>query len=158
MKVDHRRAGQVVGGVCLVTLAVVVGVLFAAGANKNAQISELRSHGVSVQVTVSRCLGLIGGSGSNAAGYACWGSFTLGGHRYHQAVPGNAPHVPGARVRAVTVSDDPGLLSTPSEVATERPSWKVFILPSVLAVVLALLVTGLTLGRRRHRSASSARA
>ena len=142
--------------VCLVALAVVTGVLFAAGADKNAQIAELRARGVPVEMTVSRCLGLIGGSGSNAAGYSCWGSFTLGEHRYYEAVPGNAPHAPGAKVRAVTVPEDPGLVSTPTAVATERPSWKVFAVPSALVAVDAVLVGALAVRRIRRRRVPSA--
>jgi hypothetical protein len=47
-------------------------------------------------------------------------------------------------VRGVIVPSDPGLLSTPGEVADERASWNVFIAPVVLFVmalgVLAVLV------------------
>ena len=156
--VDVRRAGQVAAGICLVTLAVIAGVLFAAGAHKNAQISELRAHGVPVEITVSRCLGLIGGSGSNATGYTCWGSFTLGGHRYSEAIPGDAAHVPGATVRAVAVPRDPGLLSTLGAVANDRASWNVFVVPAALVIALAVLALALGLGRRHRLGAPTGRA
>jgi hypothetical protein len=136
--VDLHRVGRVIVGVSLVALAVLVAVLFTAGAQKNAQITRLRQHGVRVEVTVSGCLGLLGGSGSNAAGYACKGSFPLAGHRYTESIPGNTFYRPGATVRAVTDPDDPGLLSTAGMVATEHPSWTVFILPGALAILLAL--------------------
>ncbi|MGA2035977.1 MAG: hypothetical protein ABSH04_00090, partial [Acidimicrobiales bacterium] len=61
--VDARRVGRVVVGVCLVALAALVLVLFLAGIQKNAQINRLRKHGVAIDVTVSGCLGLMGGSG-----------------------------------------------------------------------------------------------
>jgi hypothetical protein len=151
VEVDARRVGRVVVIASLVALAVLVVVLFAAGADKNAQITRLRQHGVRVEVTVSGCLGLLGGSGSNAAGYACNGTFTLDGHRYSDAIPGNTLYRPGTTVRAVTDPSDPGLLSTAAVVANEHPSSTVFILPACLLLVLALLV-GAVLRRWRRTS------
>jgi hypothetical protein len=153
VEADVRRVGRVVVGVCLVALAALVVVLFTAGADKNAQITRLRQHGVRVAVTVSGCLGLLGGSGSNAAGYACHGTFTLDGRRYSEAIPGNTFYRPRATVRAVTDPADPGLLSTAAMVATERPSLTVFILPGTLLALLALLA-GVVLRRRRQPSRS----
>jgi hypothetical protein len=149
--VDIRRAGRVAVIVCLVALAVSVVVLFTAGVQKNAQINRLRQHGVPVEVTVSGCLGLLGGSGSNAAGYSCRGSFTLDGRRYSDAIPGNTFYRPQQSVRAITDPDNPALLSTAAIVAGERASWTVFALPGTLLVVLALLVA-VVLRRRRSRS------
>jgi len=148
--VDIGRVGRVAVIVCLMALAVSVVVLFTAGVQKNAQINRLRQHGVPVEVTVSGCLGLLGGSGSNAAGYACRGSFTLHGHRYSDAIPGDTHYRPGQRVRAVTDPDDPGLLSTAAIVAGERASASVFALPGSLLAVLALLVA-VVLHSRRSR-------
>jgi hypothetical protein len=152
VEVDVRRAGRVVVAICLVGLAVVVVVLFVAGANKNAQIAQLRNHGVAVNVTVTGCLGLLGGSGSNAAGYACQGTFTLDGHRYRESVPGNVLRPPGTKVRAVAVPGDPPLLDTRHAVATEHMSLSVFVVPTILLVVLLLVVGALVLRRRHVRS------
>ncbi len=134
-------------------LAVLAGVLFVAGAHQNDQITRLRQDGVRVRVTVTGCTGLLGGSGSNPVGFDCRGTFTLGGHRYIDAIPGNALHLPGATLRGVTVRDDPGLFSTVGTLATQHPSARVFILPTVLLVVLALAVGGLLLRRRHLRRA-----
>ena len=82
--------------------------LYVAGARKNAQIADLRQHGVPVEVTITGCQGLLGGSGSNAAGYACRGTFTLDGRRDDEALPGNTLLSPGTKVRAVAVPGDPG--------------------------------------------------
>ncbi len=137
--VDVRRAARVVVAGCLVALAVVTAVLFAAGVGKNAQINLLRQHGVPVTVTVSGCIGLMGGSGSNLAGYSCKGTFLLDGHRQSDAIPGNTFLRPGSTIRGVTVPSDPGLLSTVGILAAEHSSWKVFILPTILLVVLVVL-------------------
>jgi len=149
VEVDGRLVVRILTGVVLVSLAALVVVLFVAGVEKNAQIGGLRRHGVVVEVTVTRCTGLLGGSGSNAAGYVCSGTFTLDGRRYHDVIPGNTIRDPGTHVRAVTIASAPGLLSTVSDVKTEHASWRVFVLPSALLVALGALVEALVL-RRRH--------
>jgi hypothetical protein len=151
--VDARRVGRVFVAMALVALAVFTVVLFVAGAHQNDQITRLRHDGVRVSVTVTGCTGLLGGSGSNPVGFDCRGTFTLGGHRYTDAIPGNAQHLPGATLRGVTVRDDPGLFSTVGALSTQHPSARVFILPAVLLVVLALAVGGLVLRRRHLRPA-----
>jgi hypothetical protein len=104
---------------------------------------------VPVPFTVTSCLGLLGGSGSNAAGYACRGTFTLDGHRYDEPIPGNTDHPPGTVLRAVTVPGDPALVRTERDLAGEQTSAKVFVFPTVLLLVLFLLI-GVLLFRRRQ--------
>jgi len=152
--VDVRRAGRVVIGLCLIALAGLVIGLYVAGAHKNAQISGLRQHGVAVEVKVTGCLGLLGGSGSNVAGYACAGTFALDGHRYREDLPGTDLRAPGSLVKAVAVPGDPPLLSTARDVATQRASAGVYLVPSILLVVEAVLVGALVIRRRRVRAAS----
>jgi hypothetical protein len=153
--VDLHRIARVILAVVLLALAVTAGILFSAGAQKNAQITRLRQHGVPVEITVSGCLGLLGGSGSNAAGYACAGSFTLAGHVYRESIPGDTHYRPGATVRGVTDPDDPGLLATAGMVSAEHPSGNVFILPAVLAALFALGVGFVLLRWRRATRAST---
>jgi hypothetical protein len=150
--VDVRRAARVVVGACLIALAVVTGVLFAAGAGKNAQINLLRQHGVPVTVTVSGCIGLMGGSGSNLAGYSCQGTFLLDGHRHSDDIPGDSLLRPGSTVRGVSASSDPGLLSTVGVLATQHSSWRVFLLPTILLIILVVLGFGVFRRRRPRRS------
>jgi hypothetical protein len=149
--VDSRQVVRAAVGLCLVALAVVVVVLLVAGANKNAQINRLRQHGVPVEVTVTTCLGQLGGSGSNAAGYQCRGSFTIDGRHYNQIIPGSALLPLGTTVRGVIDPSDPALISTVAEVDSERASWRVFLLPIALAVVLALLVVAVVIRMGRSR-------
>ncbi|HUC37424.1 MAG TPA: hypothetical protein VMR97_09900 [Acidimicrobiales bacterium] len=151
MEVDVRKVGRVLVVGCLVALAVVSTILFVAGARKNSQIAQLHEHGVVVEVTVTRCLGLLGGSGSNAAGYACNGTYALDGHRYSEAIPGDALLAPGSTIRGVAVAGDPGLLSTPAAVAAQHTSWNVFAVPAVLSGVLAVSAGSLLLVRLRRR-------
>jgi len=154
---DARRVGRVVGGACLVALAGVTIVLFLAGAQKNSEITRLRQQGVVVEVTVSGCRGLMGGSGSNLVGYQCAGTFKLDGHRYREAIPGTSFYRPGAALRVVTVPGDPALVSTVRAVATERSSTRVFVIPAILLVLLALLLGASVLKRRRMGETSALR-
>ncbi len=150
MQIDGRKAGRVLAGLVLGILAILVVVFTVVGFDKNQQIDELHSRGVPVTVTVTGCLGLLGGSGSNAAGYSCHGAYTLDGHTYDENLPGNSFHRPGTTVAAVAVPGDPALVSPRSTVESEQASGDVFVVPAVLLAVLLLSVAGLLL-RHRHR-------
>jgi hypothetical protein len=147
--INARRVMQVVVAIVLAGLTALSVLLFVAGAHKNEQIDNLRQHGVPVKVTVTGCMGLLGGSGSNAAGYACKVALEMDGHRYIDSLPGDAFYQPGAVVHAVAVPGDPGLLSRAATVAGEHASGRVFILPTVLLVVVVALAGVLFIRRRR---------
>jgi hypothetical protein len=151
--VDVRRVGQVVIGICLVGVAVLAVIQLVAGFQKNAQINSLRNNGVPVQIRVSGCLGLLGGSGSNAAGYDCRGTFTLDGRTYTENLPGNSLLTPGTTLPGVSVPGDPALVSTPSIVADQHPSWTVFTVPVILLVFLPAILVVLFVRRRGVRAA-----
>ena len=149
--VDMHRAGRVVAGLCVLALATTGLVLLAAGVQKNAQITRLHQQGVAVEATVTRCIGLMGGSGSDAAGYECTATFTLNRRRYNDAIPGNTLFAPGTSLRAIVVPGDPALLSTPRALATEHSSWRVFILPAALLVLLVLFIGAWAIRRGNNR-------
>jgi hypothetical protein len=149
--VDARRAGRIAVVLGLLALTATAVILTAAGVDKNHQITELRTTGVPVTVTVSSCTGLLGGSGSNAAGYACHGSYHFHGQRYEEAIPGNVNRAPGSRMQAVIAPGDPALLSTPAQVRDDRASWQVFIAPIVLALLVMAAIGALAVRRARRR-------
>ena len=155
-KVDTRRVGRVLLVLGLVTLAVLVVVFSVAGAHRNSQVSSLRNQGVTAEMTVTACAVLIGGSGSTPAGDACRGTFTLGGHRYSEAIPGSAEYTTGQSLRIRVVPGDPALLSPAQIVRTERSSWTVFVLPAILFLVLLLVLIGLVVERRRRAAGDTA--
>jgi hypothetical protein len=157
VSVDPRKAGRIVLAVVMATLAILGVVFIVVGIDKNDQINELKSQGVPVTYVVSKCLGLLGGSGSNAAGYACQGSYRIDGHRYFEDLPGTSIHAPGERVAAISVRSDPTLLSTPAIVASDRASWTVFVLPIALWGAFVLLVLVVVLRRRRAGTAARER-
>jgi len=153
VQVDSRRIGQVALGLVLATLAVLAIVFTVVAVHTNRQDDRLHNDGVPVTFTVSGCMGLLGGSGSNAAGYACRGTYTLDGHRYNEPLPGVAFHRPGSTVAAIAVPGDPALVSPASIVATEQSSAGAYVLPVILWVLL-LALAGLLLVLHRRRKAT----
>ena len=156
VSVDARRVGQVAIGIVLVTLLVLTVVFTLVGIHTNQQDDRLHNDGVPVTFTVAGCLGLLGGSGSNAAGYSCHGTYQLDGKTYAAQLPGDSFHRPGSTVPAIAVPGDPALVSPASIVATEHSSAGVFVLPVVLFVVLLVLVALLVVLRRRRQGAEPA--
>ena len=151
-EVDPRRVARLGVGLVLATLLILTIVFALVGAHKNQQADALRTHGVPVTYTVSKCVGQLGGSGSNVAGYSCLGSYRIDGRHYAEALPGKTFYQPGARVAAVAVPSDPTLLSVPSIVRNEQASWKVFILPGVFLLLFLLVVAAVALQGRRRQS------
>lgn len=151
--IDGPRAARVAVALVLVALVVVGGVLLVAGFRKNAQIDELKTKGVPVVVTVTKCLALVGGTGQNPAGYECTGTYTYGGRTYVRGLPGNANLPVGSMVAGVVSSGDPGLLSTPSTVSAEHASVSVYVLPAILFVTAGAVVAWSVVRRRRRERA-----
>jgi hypothetical protein len=154
--VDFRLVGRIVVALCLAALATLVIIFSVAGLDKNNQISQLHHHGVPVNLTVTGCLGLMGGSGSSPAGYSCTGTFSIDGARHSGTIPGIAFHRPGTMLRAVVVPSDPALFTPAAILAGEQTSWRVFLLPAILLVVLVALIVTVILWRRRARPLAEA--
>jgi hypothetical protein len=157
VEADRHRVTRIVIAVVMSGLVVLVGVLYWAGAEKNSQILRLQRDGVPVAVTISGCVGLLGGSGSNAAGYSCRGSFSLSGRRYDEPIPGNQLHAPGTVLHAVVVPGDPSLVSPVGAIEAERASAQVFVLPSVLLALWTLALAVLLLRAKPWRRPSRRR-
>jgi len=153
VEVDTARAGRVAGWVAVAVVVAVGLVLLVAGFRKNAQIEDLRAHGVPVQVTVTRCLALIGGTGQSPAGYECTGTYVYGGVHFTEGLPGNGNLPVGSSVTGLVSSGDPALLSTPSTVGSEHTSLTVYVVPSLLLLAGAGGAAWLVVLQRRRRSA-----
>jgi len=139
VQVDVGRVGYVAAVLGLAAVMVVAGVLLAAGIKKNAQISSLKSNSVPVELTVTKCLALVGGTGQTPAGFECTGTYEYRGHHYSEGIPGSANLPVGSTVHGVVASDDPALFSTPQTVAAEHSSVARVLLPAVVLAVVALL-------------------
>jgi hypothetical protein len=151
---------MVSAAIMLSLFAVIIVVTFISAANDNARIDRLKSKGVSVTVTVSSCVGNIGGSGSNAAGYTCRGSYRIDGTRYEEVIGSKTTQSSaGATVRGVADPNRPSTVELASAVARSKSSGSVYVVPTVLALVFVALTLALlrrASGRRRVKDASLA--
>lgn len=148
VQVDAQIIGRVLLGlVGVVLLACAILFLFV-GLDKNNQITQLQRAGVTVDARVSGCLGELGGTGSNPAGYSCKGSFTLDGATHEVTIPGNSLRAPGSTVHIVTLKTDPQLVETVARLAKEHAAATVFVLPAILFAALILLIGGVAARRR----------
>ena len=153
---NPRRLVQGALALALVTLTVTAIVLAVAGIHSNDQINRLQTQGQPVTVTVTGCLGLLGGSGSNDAGYSCNGTYQMAGHAHREPLPGSTFYRPGAKVPSVAVPGDPALVSSVAVVNAQQASNGVFIVPIVLGVILLALIAVLVLRNRPGRRTTSA--
>ncbi len=150
--VDPRKVGRVVVALVIAALGGVIIFLVAAGVNKNEQITELHDHAMAVTITVKSCLGELGGSGSNVAGYTCTGDYKVGGVVHVVTVPGNVWLAPGERLRGVAAREDPSLFTLASDLRHEQASWRVLLAPLALAILLAGLLVALRSRSARRRA------
>jgi hypothetical protein len=151
----QRMGGRFWFVVCVllfIVIAVLIVVSFIAAVNGNARTDRLKTNGIPVAVTITNCTGHIGGSGSNAAGYTCYGKYRVHGDRYQEIIGSKTTSSPtGATVRAVADPSHPSTIELASAVAASSSSGSAFIVPSVLAVLFAAL--SLVVARaRRSRS------
>jgi hypothetical protein len=125
-----------------IILAVFIVVSFVSAVNDNARMERLRTQGLSVVVTVTSCTGHIGGSGSNAAGYTCYGTYRVHGVRYEEIIGSKTTLSPaGATVRGVADPSHPSTIELASAVDASSSSNTVYVVP----IILALLFVGLLL-------------
>jgi hypothetical protein len=135
--IGSRRVAGIVVGLSVAIMVLLVVMLTVSAIDEQSRNSRLRSLGVPVDVTVTRCVGRASGTGITTVGYTCRGEFTLAGEQ-HEAVIGGASvsRVPGERVRAVVDPRDPSVLVTARSVAPSASSWTAFIAPASLFVAL----------------------
>jgi hypothetical protein len=137
-------------------IAVFIAVSFISAANDNARIDRLKTHGTPVVVTVTSCAGHIGGSGSNAAGYTCYGTYRVHGVRYQEIIGSMTRESPtGTTVRVIADPSHPSTIELASAVAASSSSDSAFVVPSILAALF--VASSLIVGRaRRARSQHAA--
>ena len=153
VQVDAARIKYLAAVLGLVVVVAVAGVLLVARIRKNSQIDALKANAVPVELTVTHCQALIGGTGSSPAGFECTGTYVYEGHHYSEGVPGTEMLPVGTTVHGIVASGDPGLFSTFATVASEHTSMARVVLP---AGVLAVAVGGCVWVVVRHRRDTSA--
>ena len=128
------------GALVLAAFTVAVTVSFISAAHDNSRIQRLKTRGVPAVVTVTNCVGNIGGSGSNASGYTCHGSYRVKGVRYQEIIGSKSTLSPvGSTVQGIADPDRPTTIELASAVARSSTSSSVFVVSSVLALLLVAL-------------------
>jgi cobalamin biosynthesis Mg chelatase CobN len=134
----------------LVIFAVAIALSFASTLNDHARLDRMKSNGVPVSVTISNCVGNMGGSGSNVAGYVCRGTYTLGGAKYNEIISSMTTFAsPGSHVRAIADPSQHGYVALASAIKNATSSAAAFVVLIILAVVFVVLVALLLRMRRR---------
>jgi cobalamin biosynthesis Mg chelatase CobN len=148
--VDTRGLFRVLLGCVIVALAAFVVVLTIAAAHQNSRIHNLQHRGVPVDVTVTRCLGILSGTGVTVTSFQCSGSYVLAGRSYNAVIGGSSTnHAAGDVVKAIADPKHPTSLSTPSSLANSHSSWRPFIGAGILFLVLVLLIAAAVWWSRR---------
>ncbi len=142
----------------MVGFAVVIVVGFLTAAGDNARITRMKTHGIPVSITVSDCIGNLGGSGSSAAGYTCRGTYAIDTQPYEEVIGGlSSFSSPGTTVKGVADPSRPSTVVLSETLARSRTSANAFVVLGLLAIVfLALLLVILRRSRRQstHRPES----
>lgn len=137
----------------LVIFAVALGLSFASALNDHARIDRMKAHGVPVTVTISNCVGNMGGSGSNVAGYVCRGTYAVEGVKYNEIISSMTTFAPpGSHVHAIADPSQHGYIALASAIKNATPSAAAFVVVIILAVVFVFLVALLFRLRRRATS------
>ncbi len=148
------------GALVVLLLGVVTVVSFVSASSDNARIERMKDHGIAVAVTVTDCVGNLGGSGSNGAGATCRGRSQVGATTFHEVIGSlSAFSPPGAVVRGVADPARPSTVELASAVAAARPSDGVYLAPGLLALRFVVLAGGyVRLARRSSARDRAARA
>lgn len=145
-----RRIWVAAGTFGLVVVAVLLVVSMVSATHDNARITRMKEHGVAVSVTVTSCIGNLGGSGSNAADYTCRGHYVVTGTSYDEVIGAMSTFAPpGTRVPAVADPSRPSTIELASAVASSSASSHAYAIPGLLG--LLLLALGLGFWRLTHR-------
>jgi hypothetical protein len=139
--IDRGRVARILVGLFVLGLGALVVLLSLGAIDENARHDRLRRHGVPVDVTVTSCLGLASGTGITVAGYTCRGTFTLDGRDYKGVIRGSIElHQSGEVLPGVADPRDPTILATADSVASSHSSWRPFVTPGLLLVVLVVIL------------------
>lgn len=141
----------------LVIFAVAIALSFASTINDHSRLDRMKSHGVPVSVTISNCVGNMGGSGSNVAGYVCRGTYSVNGVKYDEIISSMTTFAsPGSRVRAIADPSQHGYVALASAVRGASSSSAAFVVLIILTVLFILLATFLVRVRRHPTSVDDA--
>jgi hypothetical protein len=141
----------------LAFFAVAIALSFASTLNDHSRIDRMKAHGVPVSVAISNCVGNMGGSGSNVAGYVCRGTYTVDGKKYNEIISSMTTFAtPGSRVSAIADPSQHGYVALASAIQHSSSSSAAFVVLIILTVILMLLAALLFRLARRQSPGENA--
>jgi hypothetical protein len=142
----------VAGAIVLVIFAAALVVNFISAVNDNDRIERLKTHGIPVMVRVVGCYGELGGSGSNAAAFACKGAYIIGGTTFIETIGAKSSFSDsGERVRGVVDPSDHRTVMLESALRATTASRTKYFVPGLLTLLLIALSGALLRFARRSR-------
>jgi hypothetical protein len=149
-RIDTGRIAGVLVGLVLLVMVVVTATLTVSTADRDTRISRLRQHGVAVDATVVRCLGVSSGIGMGIEYWQCQTAFALSGERYVELLGGSRTLRPvGSHLSAVVVPGDPGSLTLPAALSGRSTGIGTYSGPMAVGAATLLLAGGVLVRYRR---------
>jgi len=131
--------------------ALIVNVV--STAHDNSRIERMKTHGIAVSVTVTRCIGNVGGSGSNGAGYRCHGDYSIAGITYHELIGSMTTFAAsGTKVNSVADPSKPTTVILASALEKSTASSAAYVPAGLFAIVLVALSMVFVRSTRRPRA------
>lgn len=141
----------------LVIFAVAIALSFASTLNDHSRLARMKANGIPVTVTISNCVGNMGGSGSNVAGYVCRGTYAIDGVKFSEIISSMTTFAsPGSGVPAIADPSQHGYIALASAIRHASSSSTAFLVLIALIAVFVLLATLLLRMRRPPASGDDA--
>ena len=152
---DGRRLGRIVAWVLVAGIIIIGVVMVGAKVVDNDRAVRLHSSGIPVSARVTYCLGQLGGSGTNAVGFACKATYKVAGTTYNEPVGGMSTFAPPGSTMAGVVDPQNHTVLVTKASASSTTSTTAGLLFPVLVIVAGIVLAGILLVTRR-RSAGEA--
>lgn len=155
-RVSHarRRYVDVLVAVSMLCAAALIAVGVASALADRARTQRLVEHGIPVAVTVTQCRGVLAGSGSNGASYACFGTYQLGARTYTESIASMTTFAAtGTVVEAVADPARHSSIVLASSLRSASPALRPLVVWAALGLAWIVLASWLVRGRLRARTA-----
>ena len=147
---DGRRLGRIVAWVLVAGMIVLGVVMVGAKIADNDRAVRLHTSGIPVSARVTYCLGQLGGSGTNAVGFACKATYKVADTTYNEPVGGMSTFArPGSTVAGVVDPQNHTVLVTKASASSTTSTTAGLLFPA-LVILAGVVLAGILLATRRR--------
>lgn len=147
---DGRRLGRTIGWVLVLAMILLGLVMVVAKVDDNNKAHRLHASGIPVTARVTYCLGQLGGSGTNAAGYSCKAAYMVGGAHFDEPVGGLSTFARTGSTLAGVVDPVNHTVLVTAASASRATSVTAGLVFPILVVVAGLVLVGILVATRRR--------